>query len=152
MRPNLGKTVLGGFAGTVAMTAMMYVVAPMMLGKPMDIAATLGVMLGGSWMLGMLMHLISGTVVFSLVFAYMLYRHLPGESWLKGTIWGLFLWFLSQALVTPMMGGGMFSARSGGLMAVIASLLGHAAYGAVLGAVAGVADGSAAAPQVHAVR
>ncbi len=39
------------------MTAMMYVIAPMMLGKPMDVAAALGGILGGSWMLGMLMHL-----------------------------------------------------------------------------------------------
>ena len=152
MRPSLGKTILGGFAGTVVMTMMMYFVAPMMLGRPMDVAASLGGMLGGSWAMGMLMHLLNGSIIFPLIFAYFLYRVLPGEPWLKGTIWGLVLWFLSQALVTPMMGGGMFSAKAGGLMAVMASLLGHAAYGVVLGAVAGVADGSPAAPQVHAVR
>ncbi len=134
------------------MTAMMYVIAPMMLGRPMDVAASLGSMLGGSWAMGMLMHLINGSVIFPLVFAFVLYRVLPGEPWLKGTVWGLVLWFLSQAVVTPMMGGGIFSARSGGLMAVIASLLGHAAYGVVLGAFAGAADGRSAAPQVHAVR
>ncbi len=152
MRPSVRKTILGGFAGTVVMTAMMYVIAPMMLGRPMDVAASLGSMLGGSWAMGMLMHLINGSVIFPLVFAFVLYRVLPGEPWLKGTVWGLVLWFLSQAVVTPMMGGGIFSARSGGLMAVIASLLGHAAYGVVLGAVAGAADGPSAAPQVHAVR
>jgi len=153
MRPNLGKTILGGVAGTVVMTAMMYLVAPMMLGKPMDVAASLGGMLGGSWAMGMLMHLINGSVIFPLIFAYLLYRCLPGEPWLKGTIWGLVLWFLSQALVTPMMGGGMFSAKAGGLMAVIASLLGHAVYGVLLGAVAGGAEGvRPPAPQVHAVR
>jgi hypothetical protein len=127
--------------GTVAMTAMMYFIAPMMLGKPMDVAASLGGMLGGSWAMGMLMHLINGSVIFPLIFAYLLYRYLPGEPWLKGTIWGLILWFVSQALVTPMMGGGIFSAKSGGLMAVMASLLGHAAYGVLLGALAGAADG-----------
>jgi hypothetical protein len=152
MRPNLGKTILGGVAGTVAMTAMMYIIAPMMLGRSMDVAASLGAMLGGSWALGMLMHLINGSVIFPLIFAYLLYRYLPGEPWLKGTIWGLALWFVSQALVTPMMGGGMFSAKAGGLMAVIASLLGHAVYGVLLGAVAGAAEGSSVAPQVHAVR
>lgn len=152
MRPSLGKTILGGFAGTVAMTVMMYFVAPMMLGRPMDVAASLGSMLGGSWAMGMLMHLINGSIIFPLIFAYLLYRYLPGEPWVKGILWGLGLWFLSQALVTPMMGGGLFSAKAGGLMAVIASLLGHAVYGAILGAVGGVADGSPAAPQVHAVR
>ncbi len=51
MRPRLGRAVLGGFAGTVVMTMMMYFVAPMM-GVKMDIAASLGSMMGGSWSLG----------------------------------------------------------------------------------------------------
>lgn len=152
MRPNLGKTILGGFAGTVAMTVMMYFVAPMMLGRPMDVAASLGGMLGGSWAMGMLMHLLNGSIIFPLIFAYFLYRVLPGEPWLKGTIWGLVLWFLSQALVTPMMGGGMFSARAGGLMAVMASLIAHIIYGALLGVLARAAEGSSASPRVQAAR
>jgi len=150
MRPNLRKTIVAGFAGTVVMTAMMYRVAPMMLGRPMDVAASLGGMFGGSWAMGMLMHLINGSIIFPLVFAYVLYRALPGEPWLKGMLWGLVLWFVSQAVVTPMMGGGIFSARSGGVMAVIASLMAHAVYGVLLGAVAGAPDG--AARQVHAAR
>lgn len=152
MRPTLRQTILGGLAGTVAITAMMYLIAPMMLGRPMDVAASLGGMLGGSWAMGMLMHLINGSVIFPMVFACVLYRALPGEPWLKGMIWGLVLWFVSQAVVTPMMGGGVFSARSGGLMAVIASLMAHAVYGVLLGAVAGAAHGPSAARQVHAVR
>ena len=39
--PTLSRAVLGGLAGTAAMTAMMYLVAPMM-GLHMDIAAMLG--------------------------------------------------------------------------------------------------------------
>lgn len=35
-------------------------------------------------------------------------------GWVKGLIWGLILWFFSQVLVTPMMGGGIFSAHAGG--------------------------------------
>ncbi len=141
MRPNIGNTILGGFVGTVVMTLMMYFVAPMMLGRPMDVAGMLGGMLGGSWMMGLLMHFINGTVIFPLIYAYLLYRALPGAPWLKGTIWGLILWFLSQAMVTPMMGGGFFSSNAGGLMAVMASLLGHAIYGALLGGLAGAAEG-----------
>ncbi len=152
MRPSVRKTILGGFAGTVVMTAMMYFVAPMMLGKPMDIAASLGAMLGGSWAMGMLVHLLNGSVIFPLIFAYALYRVLPGEPWLKGTIWGLGLWLLAQVVVVPMMGGGIFSARAGGLMAVMASLVAHAVYGALLGAIAGSADRLAASAQAHAVR
>jgi hypothetical protein len=140
MRPSPLKALLGGFVGTVAMTLMMYFVAPMMLGKPMDVAAMLGSVLGGSWMMGMAMHLINGSVIFPLVYAYLLYRVLPGEPWVKGTVFAVILWFLSQALVTPMMGGGVFSAKAGGLMAVMASLIGHIVYGVLLGAVSARAE------------
>ena len=143
MRPNLVKTVLGGFVGTIVMTLMMYFVAPMMLGKPMDVAAMLGGMLGGSWMMGMVVHLINGAVIFPLIYVYLLYRVLPGFPWLKGLIWGLTLWFLSQVLVTPMVGGWIFSAKAGGLMAVMASLIAHVIYGVLLGEISSASEGSA---------
>jgi hypothetical protein len=60
------------------------------------------------------------------IYAFLLYRALPGAPWLRGAIWGVILWFVSQAIVTPMMGGGIFSATAGGLMAVMTSLIGHA--------------------------
>jgi hypothetical protein len=44
MRPNPVRAMVGGFVGTVVMTAMMFVAAPMM-GLNMDIAQ----MLGSSW-------------------------------------------------------------------------------------------------------
>ncbi len=140
MRPNPGKAILGGIVGTVVMTFMMHFVAPMMLGRPMDEAAMLGGGLGGSWTMGMLMHLLNGSVVFPFIYAYLLYLVLSGDPWVKGTTFGLLLWFLSQAFVTPMMGGGLFSAKAVGLMAVMASLIGHVVYGALLGAVAGPAE------------
>lgn len=122
----------------------MYLVAPMMLGKPMDVAAMLGGMLGGSWAMGMAVHFINGSVVFPLIYAYFLYPVLPGFPWVNGLIWGLILWFLSQVLVTPMMGGGMFSARAGGSMAVMASLMARVIYGVLLGEISGPSRGSAA--------
>lgn len=63
---DLVKAIAGGFLGTVVMTMMMYFIAPIMLGGPMDVAAMLGSFLGGSWLLGMLMHLINGSIVFPL--------------------------------------------------------------------------------------
>lgn len=150
MHSHAAKAILGGFVGTLVITLMMYFVAPMMLGKPMDMAAMLGSMLGGSWAMGMLTHIVAGMVIFPAIYAYLLYRVLPGEPWLKGMIWGIVLWFLSQAFVTPMIGGGFFSAHTGGTMAVIASLLGHAVYGVLLGAIAGAPEGFSPAPHVHA--
>ena len=72
MKPNVGKAILGGFIGTVLLTLMMYYVAPMMLGHSMDIAGMLGSKMGGSWMMGMLVHFIDGTFIFALIYVYLL--------------------------------------------------------------------------------
>jgi hypothetical protein len=146
MRPNVERAILGGFVGTVAMTLMMYFVSPMM-GVKMDIAGSLGKMLGGSWALGMTMHFINGTIIFPLIYAFLLYRILPGQAWAKGVYWGLVLWYLAQAAVMPMMGGGLFSANMGGIKAVMGSLLGHIVYGGLLGWIGGSAKGKSAIQQ-----
>jgi uncharacterized membrane protein YagU involved in acid resistance len=131
------KAIVGGLLGTIAITFLMYFVAPFMLGHPMDVAKMLGDFLGTTRNVGMAVHYINGTIIFPLIFAGILWNLLPGGPTSKGITWGVILWFLSQAIVTPMMGGGFFSANSGGVMAVAASLLGHLVYGAILGAVTG---------------
>lgn len=137
MKTNLSKSVFGGLAGTAALTMMMYFVAPMMLGHPMDIAAMLGSMMGGSWALGMAAHWMNGVVIFPLIYAFAVYKLLPGSPVVRGIIWGMGLWLIAQAMVMPMMGAGFFSSGAGGVMAVIASLMGHVVYGAILGTIAG---------------
>lgn len=133
--PTFTRAVLGGFVGTLVMTAMMYVVAPMM-GLHMDIAAMLGSMLGGSWIAGMMMHFVNGSVIFPAVYAYALFAHLPGSPAIRGTIWGLVLWLVAQTVVMPMMGAGLFSSAMGGAMAAMGSLIGHVLYGSLLGIIA----------------
>jgi hypothetical protein len=138
MKPNLTKLFLGGLAGTAVMTLMMYFVAPMMLGQPMDIGAMLGSVMGGSWALGMIAHVMNGVVVFPLVFAFLAVGLLPGSATMKGVGWGVVLWLAAQLVVMPMMGAGFFSANAGGVMAVAASLMGHVAYGGLLGSIGAV--------------
>lgn len=138
MRPSSLRAIVGGFLATIAITFLMYFVAPFMLGQPMDIATMLGDFLGTTRTIGMGVHFINGTIIFPLIFTWFLWNALPGGPTAKGTAWGLILWFLAQAIVMPMMGGGFFSANAGGIMAVIASLLGHIVYGAILGAVTGM--------------
>jgi len=116
----------------------MYITAPMM-GLNMDIAAMLGGMLGIGWTGGMLMHFVNGTVIFPLVYAFALYSRLPGGPVVKGTVWGVILWFIAQVAVMPMAGAGLFSAAMGGMMAAGGSLVGHIVYGALLGVIAGEA-------------
>ena len=132
--PSISRSILGGFVGTVAITMMMYLVAPMMLGHPMDIAKMLGSMLGDNWWAGMVMHFALGALAFPLIYAFLLYGVLPGSPAVKGITWGVVLWLLAQVVVMPMMGAGFFS---GSVMAAMGSLIGHIAYGWLLGWIAG---------------
>ena len=139
MKPSLTKAIGGGLAGTVAMTFMMRFVAPMMLGHPMDIAGMLAGMMGGVWAVGMAAHLMNGVVIFPLVYAFVAFRYLPGQPVLRGALWGAVLWLAAESMVMPMAGAGFFSAGIGGPRAVVAALMGHLVYGALLGYVAGAA-------------
>mgnify|MGYP005818729035 CR=1 FL=1 len=139
MRPNIGRAIGGGLVGTLAMTLMIYLVAPMM-GVKMDIAGSLAGMLGTSWTVGLIMHLINGTVIFPLIYALVLFRVLKGGQAVKGAEWGVILWLVAQLVVMPMLGAGVFSLKTGGPMAAMASLIGHLVYGSLLGAVAGGAS------------
>ena len=117
MRANASRAILAGFVATLAMTMMMYAV-PMMGMPKMDIAAMLGSMfsggqmpepMSGTWWTGMIIHFINGTIIFALIYAYLLYSLLPGSGWAKGLIWGLLLWFLVLLSVSS---SGVKQARS----------------------------------------
>ncbi len=136
MRSKAGKLILAGFIATIVITVMMYFIAPMM-GRNMDIAQMLGSKMGSSWNLGMFVHFVLGSVIFSLIYGYFLYKILPGQPWIKGICFGIILWLLAQVIVMPMMGAGFFSVDMGGMKAVILSLIAHIAYGATLGGIAG---------------
>jgi uncharacterized membrane protein YagU involved in acid resistance len=136
MKPNLGRAILGGIAGTIVLTMLMYIGAPMMGVPKMDIAAMLGSMLGG-WTMGMVMHLVNGTILFPLIYAFVLFSKLRGGPVTKGILWGATLWLVAGLVVMPMMGAGLFGTANGGMMAAAASFMGHLIYGALLGAIAG---------------
>ena len=133
--PTFARAALGGFVGTLAMTAMMYLVAPMM-GLHMDIAAMLGSMLDGSWTAGLMMHFVNGSVIFPAIYAYALYARLHGSPAIRGTVWGVALWLIAQTVVMPVMGAGVFSSAMGGMMAAMGSLIDHVLYGSLLGVIA----------------
>jgi len=142
VRPNIGRAILGGFVGTPAMSALMYTVAPLM-GVRVDIADVLGTMLGG-WTLGMIAHVINGSIIFPLLYVFVAAHFLPGPPIGKGLAFGGGLWLVSQFVVMPMMGEGVFSSHLGSLSA-FALLLGHFVYGALLGSLAGDGEESSVA-------
>jgi uncharacterized protein DUF6789 len=138
MRPNVNRAIVGGFAGTLAMTMMMYLIAPL-TGVKMDIAGSLAGMLGAPWVVGLAMHFLNGAVIFPLLYALVLFRRLKGGPAVRGITWGVALWLMAQLLVMPMIGAGVFSSRMGGSTAVAASLMAHAVYGVLLGGISGAA-------------
>ncbi|MDT8407920.1 MAG: hypothetical protein RQ715_11800 [Methylococcales bacterium] len=145
MKPSIIKAILGGIAGTLMMSLMMRFAAPMMVGQPMDIAAMLGNMMGGVYALGMAAHIMLGVLVFPLIYAFLVYRLLPGGPLIKGLSWGLVLWLIAETMVMPMAGAGFFMSEIGGMKAVMAALMGHLVYGGLLGVIAGKADGCCSA-------
>ena len=149
MKPNITKTLIGGFTGTLMMTLMMQYAAPMMIGQPMDIAAMIGNMMGGVYAIGMTMHIMLGVLVFPLLYALVMFRFLPGKPWLKGLLFGSILWFLAATMVMPMAGAGFFMSEIGGLKAAMAALIGHWVYGGLLGVIAGKEACSHCSTQVH---
>lgn len=142
MKPRMQQVLIGGFAATILMTLMMYYVAPLMLGGPMDIAAMLADVIGTGWLAGMTVHILLGGLAFPLVF-HALYPALPGGGWLKGLVYGMILAVLALVVVMPMAGMGVFMANHPQpAMAVMGSLMGHALYGIVLGWWSGKSVGS----------
>ena len=87
--------------------------------------------------MGIFAHFMLGSVVFARIYAYLAYPMLPGANWLRGVIWGTVLWFMMQVAVMPMMGKGVFSGNTPApAMMVVATLVVHWIYGAILGSVA----------------
>ena len=137
MTPNTSKAIAGGLVGTILLTLMMRFVAPMMTGQRMDVPEKLGDMIGMGPIAGMIMHLLTGSVIFGLIYALVLFRFLPGAPWLKGLLSGVIFWLGLEIVMMPMIGGGFFSSQMGGVKIVVAALIAHLVYGATLGGIAG---------------
>lgn len=137
MKPSVGRAIAGGLVGTILLTLMMRFVAPMMTGQKMDVAGKLGDMTGMGPIAGMIMHFLVGSVIFGLIYAFVLFRLLPGAPWQKGLLSGVVFWLGLELLMMPMMGGGFFSSQMGGMKIVVAALIAHLVYGAALGLIAG---------------
>ena len=140
MKMDVCRACLAGFLGTIVVTCMVAFASPTLVGGPSDIAAVLASLMGGSWLAGLTMRFAVGTLILPVVYLALLDRRLPGGPALRGGAWGLMLWVVSQAVVIPATGGGFFSAAAGDFKAAVDSLIGHLAYGVVLGALAGRPD------------
>ena len=130
---SFGRAVVAGLVGTAVMTMLM-LAAPMMGMPPMPIGEMLGQFLRIGTAAGWAMHVMIGLVLAG-IYAALLAGRLPGAPALRGAIFGFAVFLVAQVVVTPMMGGGVFS---GGNLAMIGgSLMGHLVYGGIVGAIYG---------------
>ena len=137
MRVRIFRACFAGFLGTIIITCMVTFGSPTLVGGPVDLAVMLARWMGGSWLAGLAMHFTVGTLLLPVLYVELLDRRLPGGPAVRGSLLGLALWMVSQIVLIPASGGGFFSAANGGLRVVTDSLVGHLAYGIVLGALAG---------------
>jgi hypothetical protein len=133
-KEKLIRAWIGGFAGTLVFTLMGLFVAPKMIGQPMDVAALMAPMLGGSHTLGVIAHFALGTIAFPI--AYLLFgaNNLPGPGWLRGAIFLIPVYLVAMIIVMPVLGQGLFF--GGGPKAIVA-LVGHLMFGLVMGGIIG---------------
>ena len=104
---NLGRGIAAGAVGTAAITMIM-LGAPL-LGMPrMPIGDMLGSFLHIGSVAGWAMHVVIGLAL-ALVYAGWLAARLPGGPALRGAIYGIGVFLVAQVVVTPMMGGSVFS-------------------------------------------
>src|SRR5262245_25372965 len=86
---------------------------------------------------GMLVHLLSGGVIFPLGYIVLSSQSLSGTPVLQGMLWAGLLWFVAEVIMAPMLGAEVFSTALGGLPAALRALLGYLVYGATLGGIVG---------------
>jgi hypothetical protein len=136
--PAISRILLGGAAGTVAITLMMYFVDPLITGRSSDLARLLSVEIGNPhWLGGMVLHFFNGAILFPLGFAFFASR-LPGPWPVKGLIWGAIVWALAQGMILMMSGAGFFGYNADGMSGALSSMAGHVVYGGLQGLIAGI--------------
>jgi hypothetical protein len=137
-QPSILKLCLGGFAGTVALVLIMFLLEPVFMGRSPDLARALGTEISNPHGLGLIVfHFFDGSVVFPLGFGFLAAR--VRAPWLvKGLIWGIMLWVLAGAVLMPMSGSGFFGYNADGLRVAASSLAAHLAYGGLQGFIAGI--------------
>ncbi len=129
----VAKAMVGGLLGTLLQTIMVYGVAPMMAGQSMDV----GGLLEHFCAPGMLVHLLSGGVIFPLGYILLSSQSFSGPPVLQGMFWAGLIWFVTEVIMAPMLGAEVFSTALGGLPAALRALLGYLVYGATLGGIVG---------------
>ena len=125
----------GGLLGTLLQIMMVYGVMPLMLGQVVAQAAV-----PHPCAVGLLAHVFSGSVLFPLAYVCLPSPDLQRSPALKGMLWAGLLWGITEIIIAPMLGAGIFNTAFGGFPAAARALLGYLMYGATLGGIVGAAE------------
>jgi len=133
---NVKRAVVAGVLGTAVITALWQVEPAIglpriavghILSSFMAVSvAHLNVGIGGGWVV----HFIVG-ILLALLYASAFAERLPGSPAWRGATYGTLVFVLAQVVFMPLVGGGFFSRGDVELLA--GSLIGHLAYGVVVG-------------------
>ena len=127
------KAMLGGLLGTLGQLLLVYGVAPLMAGQALELSVVRNLPCA----LGLMLHILSGSVLFPLGYLAVPPHDMPGPPVLKGIFWAGLLWGVTESLMAPLLGAAVFSAALGGLPAALRALAGYLVYGATLGGIVG---------------
>jgi len=132
-----GWAMLAGLFATAVMSGVMAIMDAAGLPK-LDPAASLAGFMKMDVVLGWLAHFMIGAILamlYALLFAGVRWQ----RPWLRGTAFGILPFLAAQAIVVPLMGGGLFSTQMAQMVGepvgliLLVSLVGHLVYGAVVG-------------------
>lgn len=135
-----GRLLAAGIAATIVLAIFMEGIARIVLGGPMRPAGLIVQALGldGSLMwVGEIMHYALGVIVFPI--GYILALAVTGMRGgiVSGAIWGFVLWLAAGTIMMSLAGQPLFFGFG---KTMIAALVAHLSYGAVLGGVFGSAS------------
>ncbi|MBA1145879.1 hypothetical protein H0Z60_02290 [Ectothiorhodospiraceae bacterium WFHF3C12] len=139
---DLGRGVIAGLIATVVISLLMLMrlsAGIMTEYHPVEIMNLTAHGLFGtadSLLVGWPLHFLVGTVIWGSLFA-LVERRIPVGGWVgRGIIFGAVAWLIIMITIFPAAGSGFFAVGFG-IAVPLMTLLGHLAYGAVLGGVYG---------------
>ena len=126
------RGLIAGIIATAVLSILMMVKAAMGILPQFNVIALLANTLGAGPIVGWIAHIAIGVVLYGLVFAN-LSGALPGGTLtIKGMVLGVIGWLVMMLVAMPVMGAGIFASNLG-IPVMIATLVLHLIFGAVLG-------------------
>ncbi|WP_144206845.1 DUF2938 domain-containing protein [Shewanella donghaensis] len=134
MKEKLVRGLIGGLVGTIVFTLMGQYMAPKLLGQPMDVAALMAPMLGGSHTLGVIVHFIMGTFLFPMGYLMVGILNLKGPAPIRGAIFLTAIYLGAMTVMMPILGQGLFF---NSMPKAMVALVAHIVFGLLMGAIIG---------------